>query len=179
MGEKKFVFNLKFTGKLLTILITGLVFCITACKKDESVVAKTDKIYWGNAIYGHGMIIRDNSTYQLYPDTLKRNACLILIPRVNDYMPYTETNVGSTIDFAPVGDNINGQFEYYYLYNIANPIKGYFTTTTNVSIDSMSYGNIKLYGGTITLNMDNSINLEYTDSIIGIGSNHYNIRYTK
>lgn len=179
MKKKCFIFNLKSTGTILTIVIIGFVFCVTGCKKDESVVAKTNKIYWGNAIYNPSDITRDFSTYQSYP-TVVANTIIGLQPKDTYLLPSKPADE-MPIDSICNTILISSQFGYTYMNNITTLVKGRFTSSRTIKLDTCNWDNYKLVRGTIKLNEDNSIDVEYTDSIKDgtTGINHYSCHYTK
>ena len=162
--------------KKVTVLIV-IIICITSCKKETTSPSSEKKIYWGNAIYNNGVIIRDASNYQSYPDTLTYGSTINLIPSHNDYKPYNEMVIGDLIEFYP----INTYVGTCYLNNITKQVKGVFTTTTNVTLDTIRWSGTKLINGTMKLNMDNTVDIEYTDSVLdGSGhTNHYKILHFK
>ncbi|MGZ4053385.1 MAG: hypothetical protein ACXVPU_06265 [Bacteroidia bacterium] len=157
--------------------ITLVVLLIVACKKEKTIEPKPRGVYWGDLTYLHGKVIRDSSTYQSYPVIETTNDCVDLKPRVNCYQSADLTQVGSKCDFHTEYKPYS--IEICYLYNITTAMTGTFTSTRTMKIDTVSWNGIKLTKGTVKLNNDNSIDVEYTDSLLtGINKiNHYDIHY--
>lgn len=163
---------------IIRIIITLFVLGTIACKKDSPTPQRV-KIYWGNAIYNPAEIIRDYSTYQSYPISLG-NDVIALQPKMTEGLP------SLSFDKMIVGDTcyltgINKTFGLTYLYNITNKVKGVFVTNKLIHLDTCTWNNSILVRGSIKLNDDNSIDLEYTDSIKDNTNsiNHYKVHYQK
>lgn len=159
-----------------------LIVFIFACKKEATVEPKPRGVYWGDLTYIGGRVIRDSSTYQSYPVMETTNDCVDLKPRINCYLSADLTAIGSKCDFRdeykPYSPDI------CYLYNITTPMTGTFTSTRTMKIDPVTWKGVKLTKGTIILNDDNSIDVEYTDSVCADPlsaklkkMNHYKIHY--
>ncbi len=161
--------------QLLTF--TMVLLLIVACKKESPIASKPRGVYWGNLTYLYAKVIRDSSTYQSYPIMETYSDCVEIDPRVNPYKSADLTEIGSKCDF-------HAEYKPYtpeicYLYNITTPMTGTFTSTRTMKIDTVSWNGHKLVRGSIKLYDDNSIDVEYTDSLLVIGNkiNHYKIHY--
>lgn len=167
---------------LLKIISLTIIIAFVSCKKEKTVDPKKPiDVYWGDLTYIGGRVIRDSSTYQLFPAIETNSDCIDLKPRVNNLQSASETSVGSKCDFRdeykPYSPDI------CYLYKITTPMTGTFTSTRTMKIDPVVWNGIKLTKGSIRLNNDNSIDVEYTDSVClpplsaKIRMNHYKIHY--
>lgn len=168
---------IKFSSITILMIVFILGHMIQSCTKIKEETPQPYKVYWGNAIYNYGKIIRDSSTYQSYPYTITPTDDICLIPRTNDFKSADLMVVGDTCDFSPIA-TING---ICYLNDITSKVKGTFVSTRLLRICACKWNNKALTEGTIKLNQDNSIDVEYTDSLLTTVNdiNHYKIHFSK
>lgn len=166
------------------LVLCAMVLYLTACKKDKDQESKPAMIYWGNAIYNPSDVTRDFSSYQSYPIIMPkigvRGDVIVLQPKSTNNSPsksFKDMIIGDTCYFESVFNNSG----LCYLYNITSKVEAVFVTIRKIKLDTCSWGNFKLVRGSAILNDDNSVDLEYTDSIKdgSFGVNHYKIHYTK
>lgn len=163
--------------KIITILV-GIVL-IASCKKDEPTAPKPEKVYWGNAIYNPADVTMDYSTYLSYPQVTGSDV-IGLQPGSTDGQPSKsdqEMIIGDTCYFIKIQKKQGA----CYLNNITSPVKGVFTSARTIKLQPCTWGDLIMVRGSVTLNDDNSIDVEYTDSLrydINV-VNHYKIHYEK
>lgn len=165
------------------ILFTMVLLLTVACNKESSVQpTELNKVYWGNAIYNPSTVTRDYSTFETYPMIMPNSGIngdvIVLQPKLTLGLP------SKSADEMIIGDTcystgVNNNFGLCYLYNITTKVKGCFITNRLIQLDTCSWSNHKLISGTMKLNDDNSVDVEYTDSTYNIGSSHYTVHYTK
>lgn len=145
------------------LLISMLFTIVIACKKEKGLepdptiqsVVKWDGIY--TAKYTHNLF-EDATIYTYIGEPIK------LYTKSNQ--PYSNINIGDTVYFQKPA------YYHYYLYDIDNPVKAVFISQTTAILDTVSWSynsncacHTILKRGTLTLNMDNSVDIDYIDSL--------------